>query len=82
MNDVIKEIHKGVLEQIESQHGCRYIHPDSTTGITASVAVEGSHTSNPLSIVAPWLSLSDNDMIHIDFMIPSTELSESESDRE
>jgi hypothetical protein len=42
INDMVKMIRKDVLAQIKSQRGPRPTHPDSTTGITASVLAEGS----------------------------------------
>jgi OTT_1508-like deaminase len=42
INDMVKMIRKDVLAQIDSQRGRRPLHPDSTTGITASIVVEGS----------------------------------------
>ena len=55
MNDIVKMIRKDVFAQIESQRGRHRMHPDSTTGITASVVVKGSRS--PLdSPVTPELS--------------------------
>jgi hypothetical protein len=43
MNEVVSMIRKDLLAQIESQSGRRRTHPDSTTGITASVVVGGPY---------------------------------------
>jgi len=42
MNKMVEMIRKDVFAQIENQRGRRRAHPDSTTGITASVVVEAS----------------------------------------
>jgi hypothetical protein len=56
MNDVIKIVRRDVLAQIESKRGRGRPHPDSTTGITASVVVEGSRPLDSDSLVTPQLS--------------------------
>jgi hypothetical protein len=45
MNKMVEKVRTDVLEQIEKQSGRRHTHPDSTTGITASVAVGSSYGS-------------------------------------
>jgi hypothetical protein len=40
---MVEKIRTDVLEQIEKQSGRRRTHPDSTTGITPSVAVDGCY---------------------------------------
>ena len=43
INKMVENIRTDVLEQIERQSGRRRTHPDSTTGITPSIAVDGSY---------------------------------------
>jgi len=43
INKMLENIRVDVLKQIEKQSGRRHTHPDSTTGITPSVAVDGSY---------------------------------------
>ena len=53
INKMVEKIRIDVLEQIEKQSGRRRTHPDSTTGITASVAVAGPYGTSGSRLFTP-----------------------------
>jgi OTT_1508-like deaminase len=53
INKMVEKIRIDVLEQIEKQSGRRRTHPDSTTGITASVAVAGPYGPSGSRLFTP-----------------------------
>jgi hypothetical protein len=53
INKMVENIRTDVLEQIEKQSGRHRTHPDSTTGITLSVAVDGSYGRSDSNLFTP-----------------------------